>query len=191
MKPTLTENDFARAAQALRCSTAAIKAVCQVEAPRGGFDADGQPVILFEGHKFSAFTNHKFDKTHPTLSYPTWTRQFYTGSNRGEHVRLQRAVLLDREAAFKAASWGKFQIMGFNYSAAGFPSLQAFINAMYRSEGAQLDAFVGFVLHEKLDDELRELRWADFARRYNGPGYMENKYDVKLAQAFQSFTTIA
>jgi hypothetical protein len=92
-------------------------------------------------------------------------------------------------AALKSASWGKFQIIGFNHAAAGFKELQAFVNAMYRSEGAQLDAFVAFVLHEKLDDELRERRWADFARRYNGPGFKANAYDTKLAKAFAHFST--
>lgn len=188
MKPTLTENDFVRAAQALRCSTAAVKAVCQVEAPRGGFDADGQPVILFEGHKFSAFTNHKFDKTHPTLSYPTWTRQFYTGSNRGEHVRLQRAVLLDREAAFKAASWGKFQIMGFNHKRAGFPTIQAFINAMHDGEPAQLDAFVTFIKSDPvMHRALQRKDWAKFAYRYNGRAYAKHGYHTRLAAAYRKY----
>jgi hypothetical protein len=56
---------------------------------------------------------------------------------------------------------------------------------MYDSEGAQLQAFVNFVLHEKLDDELRDRRWADFARKYNGPGFKANRYDTKLAAAFE------
>jgi hypothetical protein len=27
--------------------------------------------------------------------------------------------------------------------------------------------------------------WAKFARGYNGPGYAQNAYDVKLAQAYE------
>ncbi|SEA50729.1 N-acetylmuramidase family protein [Variovorax sp. YR216] len=187
---TLAEADFARAAEALRCPVAAVKAVCEVEAPEGGFDAAGRPRILFEGHKFSAATGGRYDKAYPTLSYPVWTRQFYArgadanARNAGEHQRLQQAARLDRNAALASASWGKFQILGENFRACGFTTLQAFINAMYSSEGRQLEAFVAFVKHEGLADEMRDLRWADFARRYNGPRYAENSYDVKLAAAY-------
>lgn len=188
---TLVELDFQNAARALRCAVAAVKAVCEVEAPEGGFDADGRPRILFEGHKFSAATGGRYDRSHPTLSYPTWTRAHYArgptadARNAGEHQRLQAAALLDRPAALASASWGKFQILGANFKACGFATLQAFINAMYASESTQLDAFIRFVKHEQLDDEMRELRWADFARRYNGPRYAENNYHGKLAAAYR------
>jgi hypothetical protein len=34
-----------------------------------------------------------------------------------------------------------------------------------------------------LEDELREHKWAEIARRYNGPEYNKNGYDTKLAKA--------
>ncbi len=189
MTKRLVELDFQTAARELRCAVAAVKAVCEVEAPEGGFDAEGRPRILFEGHKFSAATGGRFDRSHPTLSYPVWTRQHYArgatadARNAGEHQRLQAACALDRQAALASASWGKFQILGANFKACGFATLQTFINAMYASESTQLGAFIRFVRHEQLDDEMRELRWADFARRYNGPRYAENNYHGKLAAA--------
>lgn len=182
MKPRLTENEFFVAADKLGCSVAAIKAVCAVEAPRGGFLPDGRPVILFERHVFSKRTGGLFDASHPDLSNPS------PGGYEGgvaEHFRLARAAALVREAALQSASWGKFQIMGFNYRAAGFAYVQLFVNAMYRSEAEQLQAFVAFIKSEGLADELQQLKWADFARRYNGPDYARNKYDVKLADAYQ------
>lgn len=187
MKPALQDSDFARAAELLKCSVAAVKAVCKVEAPRGGFAEDGRPIILFEGHYFHRLTGGAYDKSNPTISYPSWTRQFYSKTNAGEWDRLAQAIALDRTAALKSASWGRFQIMGDNYQFCGFDNVQAFVNAMYKDEGAQLDAFVQFVLHRKLDDELRDQRWADFAKFYNGPAYAQNKYDLKLAEAFKSF----
>ena len=33
----------------------------------------------------------------------------------------------------------------------------------------------------------RDLRWADFARRYNGPRYAENRYDEKMAEAYTRY----
>lgn len=184
MKPVLTEQDFIYAAVTLGCEVAAIKAVCEVEAPRGGFNPDGTPVTLFEGHKFHKFTNGEFDIEAPDLSYPTWTRRFYGKTWEAEQDRLQRAMALSRDAALRSASWGKFQIMGFNHEAAGFASIQEFVNAMYHSEGKQLQAFTMFVQHEGLAPALRRRDWAGFARRYNGAGYAENKYDVKMAAAY-------
>jgi hypothetical protein len=84
-----------------------------------------------------------------------------------------------------SASWGLFQIMGFNYTLCGFNTLQEFVTAMYNSEKDHLLAFCNYVKEMCLDDELREKRWADFARRYNGPQYKKNKYDVKLEAAYQ------
>lgn len=187
---SLTSESFARAATALGCDVAAIRAVCEVEAPAGGFDAAGQPRILFEGHLFSKLTGGQYDATHPTISYPRWVRTFYaTGPNAdarnaGEHRRLQVATGLDRAAALQSASWGKFQILGSNWRDAGASSLQNFINAMYRDENAHLDAFVALIKAWGLAPTLRERRWADFAKRYNGPAYAQNQYDTKLAAAY-------
>lgn len=184
MKPVLTEQDFQKAAGELECPVAVIKAVCEVEAPRGGFLPSGEPTILFERHQFSKRTGRKFDISHPNIS--NQKPGGYKGGQ-AEHDRLAEASALDREAALESTSWGKFQIMGFNYAPAGFGSLQAFINAMYQSEGRQLDAFVSFIQHEGLAVFLRDCRWADFARRYNGANYAINKYDTKLAEAYAKF----
>lgn len=180
-KPVLTEQDFKDAAAKLECPVPVIKAVCTVEAPRGGFLPSGEPTILFERHQFSKRTGRKFDMSHPHISNPK--PGGYKGGQ-AEHDRLAEAAALNREVALESASWGKFQIMGFNYAPAGFGNLQSFVNAMYMSEGRQLDAFVSFIQHEGLAPFLRERRWADFARRYNGANYAINSYDTKLAAAF-------
>ena len=187
MKPVLIEQDFADAAQLLGCSIAAIKAVAHVEAPRGGFNPDGSPVTLFEGHKFYKYTNGKFAVQAPDLCFKVWTRQHYGKTWQQEQDRLQRAMRLDREAALKSASWGKFQIMGFNHHIVGFDTLQAFVNAMYSGERAHLMAFVKFVQVNGLSPALRRPDWAGFAKGYNGPAYAENNYDGKMADAYRRF----
>ncbi len=60
-KPTLTDQDFQDAANMLGCNVAAIKAVSEVESRQKGFYDNGEPVILFERHIFSKYTNHMFD----------------------------------------------------------------------------------------------------------------------------------
>jgi hypothetical protein len=144
------------------------------------------PWDLFEGHWFHRLTRGVYTDRYPHLSYPTWTKKFYKGG-RGEYDRLIEAIGLGDEPdpALKSASWGLFQIMGFNHELAGFPDVRSFANAMATSEGAQLDAFVSFVLAQPIMAEhLREKKWAEFAKRYNGPGYQQNQYDTKLAAEF-------
>ncbi|MES1977304.1 MAG: N-acetylmuramidase family protein [Pseudomonadota bacterium] len=187
LKPQLTPQDFQDAAIKLKCDVAAIKAICHVEAPRGGFNPDGTPVTLFEGHKFHKFTSGRFDQQAPDLSYASWTRKFYGKDWLAEQDRLQRAMRLDREAALKSASWGKFQIMGFNFGMVGFNSIQAFVNAMYAGEREHLMAFLLFVQNAGLVPALRRNDWAAFALGYNGEGYAANQYDTKLAAAFVNF----
>lgn len=180
---TLTEQDYIYAAKELNCEVAAIKAVSEVESRDGGFQEDGKPKILFERHKFHQFTGGKYSKDHPDIS-----NERAGGYSRNEHLRLEKAAKLDRNNALKSASWGKYQIMGFNFNLVGFSTLQDFINAMYKSESEQLKAFVKFIKANKLDDELREKRWADFARIYNGRNYHINNYDVKMANAYKKFS---
>lgn len=182
-RPLLTDTDFALAAAGLGCLVPAIRAVCTVEAPRGGFLPSGEPTILFERHVFSRLTGGRFDASHPSISAPK--PGGYLGGQ-AEHDRLAEASSLSREDALKSASWGKFQIMGFNFASCGFGSLQAFINAMYDSEAAHLEAFVGFIqANPGLLRAIRAQDWTTFARLYNGTDYAKNQYDTKLAQAFR------
>lgn len=185
----LTDDDYVRAAHLLECDTAAIRAVAAVESDGDGFHASGRPKILFEAHVFSRLTGGKYDASHPNLSSPTWNRALYQGGE-NEHKRLQLATTLDRPAALQSASWGKFQIMGFNWSRCGHTSLQNFINAMYRDEADHLTAFCYFIKSKGLDDELRRLDWAAFACGYNGKGYAANRYDERLAKAYENFKAI-
>lgn len=179
-------SDYQKAAQALGCDVDAVKAVDRIESGGSGFLPSGQPKILFEAHLFSRFTGHKYDAEYPGISSPSWNRKLYKGGA-AEHERLSSAVALDRNAALQSASWGRYQILGSNWRECGYPSLQAFINAMYESEKDHLEAFVGFVKHRGLADELQRKDWAGFARGYNGPGYLNNRYDTKLAIAYAQY----
>lgn len=183
----LTSDDFKIAAGILGTNVYAVMAVAEVEAAGSGFFPNGQPKILFEAHIFSRLTNHRYDLTHPNISSPKWSKVLYLGGAQ-EHTRLQAAVTLDRDAALQSASWGMFQIMGFNYTRCGMPDLQTFINRMYESEGQQLRLFCNFVVSMGLADELQRNDWAGFARVYNGPSYAENQYDTKLSRAYTRLT---
>jgi hypothetical protein len=74
--------------------------------------------------------------------------------------------------------------MGDNYKVCGFGNVEDFVKAMVAGEPEQLAAFVNFVRNSRLDDELIRLDWRGFARGYNGPAFEANKYDKKLAAAY-------
>lgn len=197
MKPVLLPADYADAAVILACDIPAIKAVAEVESRGAGFLSDGRLKILFEGHKFFKYTQGKYAANHPTICHSAPTRSFYaTGKNddergAGEWKRLEEAKALDPRAALLSASWGKFQIMGFNHVACGYGSVEKFVAALDVGEQAHLMAFISFLQHVKLDAPLREHRWADFAKGYNGAGYAENRYDEKMAAAHARYAKAA
>lgn len=67
--PSLSEADYADAAQRNRIEVAAIKAVASVESGgRSGFDQQGRPKILFEAHHFGPLSGNRFIRTHPHLA---------------------------------------------------------------------------------------------------------------------------
>lgn len=180
----LKREDFIDDAAKIGCEVEAVMAVAAVESRGGGFDPEGFPKTLFEGHWFHKLTKGKFSASHPTLSYPKWTRIHYGKTWQEEKARLAAAIKLDRQAAMMSASWGMFQIMGFNHTICGYKTVQSFVNDMCKSEDAQLMIFTQFIMNSGLADELRDKRWADFARLYNGPEFAKNKYDQKLAAAY-------
>lgn len=187
MNYKLTEKDYKDAAFDLGIELAALKAVAEVESNGDGFLFNGYPKILFEGHLFHNFTGGRFDQMEPTISYPTWTKKYYLGGA-DEYKRLHIAIALDREAALKSTSWGKFQILGANYDAAGYDKLVRFIHEMHISEALHLKAFCNVIRKWKLVEALKYHKWDEFARRYNGPGYKKNNYDGKLELAYLKYS---
>jgi hypothetical protein len=182
----LSEADYQAAAEMLKCEIAAIKAVAEVESRGEGFLSDGRPKILFERHKFHKFTGGRFDGSHPDIS----NAKAGGYGNGGTHQwdRFDEAAALDRTAAIKSCSWGKFQLMGFNFVACGFATLDDFHAAMLKSEGEHLKAFCNFIAASNLSGALRNFKWAALAEGYNGKDYRINQYDTKLAAAYKKYS---
>jgi len=180
-----TDEGYAAAAWLLMAEPRALKAIAQVEAgPEGAFLPDDRPVVLFERHVFRRLTDGRFDHDAPDLSNAV--PGGYGSSGPWQHERLARAALLDRDAALCSTSWGLYQLMGFNHGVAGFPVLQRFINAMYRSADDHLRALVIFIRNnDHLVDAIRAKAWDEFARNYNGPQYAQSQYDKRIAKAYE------
>lgn len=162
-------------------------AIREVEAKSDGFLNDGRPIILFERHKMYLYTSRlvgtafadNMVRVHPDVINPE--RGGYQGYE-AEYVRLDKAKGINQQAALMSASWGLFQIMGFNHKLAGYSSLDEFIKDMYRSEKDHLKAVVKFITNQPgLLMAARQRNHLSFAEKYNGQG--QQGYDVKLRNA--------
>ncbi len=181
----LTDDGMSAVSDRLSVAAPEVWAVLTVETKGCGFLPDRRPSILFERHIFSKLTNRQFDIC--DVSNPQ--SGGYGESGAHQFDRLVDAAGRNRTAALQSASWGMAQIMGENFAAAGFPDVETMVSAMCAAENAQLAAFAAFLGATRLDQPLRSHDWTALAKGYNGPNFAENQYDVKLAAAFQKFST--
>ncbi|MFX4084462.1 N-acetylmuramidase domain-containing protein [Sphingobium yanoikuyae] len=179
----ISASDIAKAADDLSVEPAKVWAVYDVESTGSAF-IDGRPTILFEPHRFSKATGHRFDKSHPRLSSRVWNRALYPAGQAARWQHMLDAVALDVDAGFASASYGGFQILGENYAVCGAPDPWSFAWRQAQTEGDQLEAFIRFVAGRGLKGALQRGDWAAFAKGYNGTAYRENKYDTRLAMAY-------
>jgi hypothetical protein len=183
----LTPADIASAAHAIDVPPAALYAVIKVESSGSGFDAASRPRILFEPHIFHRqlrpYPEIQARATAAGLAYPKWGTLPYPRGSDAQYERLLAAIAIEDDQALMSASWGMGQILGLNYRAAGHNTVFSMVLAAISGEAAQLAQMTSFITHNGLDDELRALNWAGFARGYNGPAYAANAYDTKLAAA--------
>lgn len=199
----LSEKDLSDFADLYGLELAAVKAVNQIESSGKGFLAFGKPRILFEGHVFwkelkkrEIEPNSFLNSLSQDVLYEKWTKKYYRGGE-GEYERMEKAAHISalpgtKEAAYCSASWGAFQIMGYNYKNLGYNSIDAWVSAMNDHEREHLAAFGKFIAMKsisgkKLIDWLKEKNWEKFAEGYNGSGYKKNKYDEKLRTTYQKF----
>ena len=191
----LTNEMIVALANDLGLEPALLKAVQLVEgAGRDGFLVDGRPQILFEGHIMYKEIKNKFgldksvaaQKSYPTICFPKWDKSKYLGGA-NEYKRLEIAKKIDEECALKSASWGMFQIMGFNYQLCGCQSVDEMIQKMSESHEMQLELMYHFLYNSGLVKHLKAKDWDAFAKGYNGPGYKDNNYDQKLRNTYENF----
>ncbi|APR51980.1 DUF3380 domain-containing protein [Sphingomonas koreensis] len=187
--PAITATDIARVAGDLRVPEGHVRGVRAVEAPRGAFDDQGRPSILYEPHVFSRQSAHRFDGSHQKLSYRGWKSGAY-GPFSAQYPKLLDACALAPGAAFKACSWGAFQVLGEGAERMGYTDAFAMAVELTKSEAAHLDSFVRFIRWKGAEDELRACRPGDprsceaFVAIYNGTGQVK-KYSAMLAEAIR------
>lgn len=148
------------------------------------------PKILYERHWFKKLTRPNkstpspYEKTYQDICGPAYRRakknkegklidqstkevitsvdDTYGPEGLPQYKRLMKAYQLDHDAALQSCSWGKFQIMGFNYKAAGFANVISFTKAMSRGDPEHIKAFLKFAKNNPI--LLTGLKKKDFEK---------------------------
>lgn len=184
-----TDADMAKLADDLQCHPADLEAIAQVESNGFGWFADGRMKILFEKHWFYKLIpdEKRTNAMKSGLARKNWISPKNGGYKDQDkpddrYKLLERAIKVDREAAFKSISMGKFQIMGFNHLICGHQTAEGMFNAFCESEVYQLSAFAGFLNTKGLVPAIRARDFARVEDVYNGGG-LGGAYAKKMKAA--------
>lgn len=168
--------DYVSAAQLLGVELAAVQANAETEAQGSGFMPNGLCTIRFERHiMFQQLSKFKGLATAQGLAkrYPQVVNPVAGGYSADPYEQYNLAVTIDQSCAMMSTSWGIFQIMGFNFMAAGYANVQSYVADAKVNEANQLKQYVTFVktyLQGALWTALKSKDWSTFARLYNGSG---------------------
>lgn len=173
----------------LAIQPAAAVAVLAIESGGQAFADDGRMLIRFENHIFyqywgkdhlNDFAQHfRFNtsqiwKGHQWrhIASQAWIECHTSQASEWDVFNFARS--LDQTAAKMSISMGAAQIMGFNYSVIGYPSVDDMFAAFSTSERAQVIGFFDFVVGilpgEGAVKALQKLDYEAFATSYNGSG---------------------
>lgn len=151
-----------------------VRAVDETESRGAGFDKAGRPKMLFEPHLFYRMLKgrERDEAVAAGLAYPKWKKDYPVES----YTRMVKAMKINRDAALRAASWGRYQCLGDHYAMLGYDAPDQMVKAFMDDEEAHLEGFITFIINSGVDDDLRAGRYDVFFRVYNGPAYVENGY---------------
>lgn len=144
------------------------------------------PLILYEFH---VFHRQLRPAARPAairagLASPRWGAIPYPRSQRERYALLERARLIDNEAAYAACSWGVGQVLGENARWLGYESAQALAEEAISGVQGQIRLMLRFIERRGLEGALARRDWVAFAHGYNGPLHERHDYAGRLARAW-------
>jgi hypothetical protein len=197
-------NLLATLAGRMKFDPGAAVAVFCTESGGSGFQ-NGRLLIRFENHHFFQYWGKKnpqdFAAHFQYNAQKPWTGHVWRASeaaafepvhqDQGSEWRcFQFACTLDDTAAKLSISMGGPQILGSNFSAAGFESAAQMFDAFSTGEKRQVVAFFDFLqgsdTHPPKILALQSGDFIRFAELYNGPGNSA-EYGSRLSTAFDAF----
>lgn len=172
---TISKEDYEKESERLGVEIAIMEAIAKQESKRSSFWEEGQATILFERHKMWEYLKKDKGKTDKELMklnklYPNIVNKDQGGYGKysEQYTKLEEAKKLDYTTALKACSWGKFQVMGFNYDVS-FDSPEDMEKAVNACEYQQFRFFIGYLENTSgLIRAMKNKNWEEIARLYNG-----------------------
>ncbi len=180
----LSDEGLEDARSLLDIDLASFWAYLRVESGGFGFLPSRRPLICFERHIFHQFTDGRFSDANPDISNPE------PGGHAGgphEYARLNKALLLDNDAALQSTAWGIGQVMGCHHYELGYRSIEQMVEFMVRGEDEQLLAIARYMIDECINDFLEERDWEGIAERFREYGYLRENHAEKLAAAYERY----
>ena len=183
----------------------AVRAILKVETGGAGFDAaTGKLLIQFEPSWFRRYLPaavkaalgaaeqvQHLDAARLSAGQRQLLSNWQTTQANGvegqarEWLAFNAAFALAPKAALLSTSWGLPQMMGFNYAALGYASVDEMVDAFRASEANQLRGMLRFLSSKPaLARAVRAREWAVVAYYYNGAAYKQFNYDKRLAAAY-------
>jgi len=170
-----------------------IEASCSflsVETGGVGIDDETHKIII-------RFEESKFHTRNPRANV---SGRWYSNSHHNqseEWIAFNSAFAIDKQEAMKCTSIGLGQIMGWNYSALGYRSVDDMWDDAKKGLDRQVYQFFKFVSVDhngNLKKAIQEKNWALAATYYNGAGFRElakkynrTPYDQSLSQAYARY----
>jgi hypothetical protein len=208
MSKTLTPASISQAAKSKKYNARLIAAIAEVEGNGMGFHpTTGKVLIQFEPGYFKRLitpvvraainaawkaVEAKTATPEQTVLYSNWTSIMGNKvEGQSEEYRIFNiAFSVDPQAAMLSTSWGMGQIMGANFKAAGFKTVDAMVTAFRESIENQFLGMLAFIadnptLNAVLKDPNPDL--ADcrlIARFYNGAAYEKFNYHNRIFDAY-------
>lgn len=197
----ISKNDITQIANSVGLDYPRLMAFISVESGGKGFNDDGKIVIQFEPTWFHKYLDHfKIPHTYSSVLNTDGKKEYViqAGDKRiqngvqgqlAEWNSFNTAFAIHPESAMLATSIGLMQVMGFNFSDCGYPSVNAMYDSFKKGEYQQIQGGANFIKSNAgLYQALRNKDWAKVAYYYNGPNYAINKYDTKLEAAYKKYS---
>ncbi len=185
-----TQKALAAMAAQAGLDPAALLAIAEVES--GGaalYAVNGrrEPAIRFEGHYFDRRLSGRIrdEARKQGLAAPEAGRVANPKLQPARWALLDRASRIDRRAALESTSWGLGQVMGAHWLWLGYRSVEALVAEARDSVAGQARLMLRFIDKAGLKPALQAHDWTGFARRYNGPDFARNRYDARMAAAWE------
>lgn len=181
-----------RMAEAVDIPLANVIAVFNVESRGSGFGPDGRLTVLYEPHV--AYKHARRAKEAqaeaPDLFYPRWIDpkslrksqpHAYRTTQEDRWDMIARAAKIDFDAAVRAVSWGRFQVMGYWAEKLDFTDPLHMIEHMYEGEHNHFDVFIRYCTMAGLLSALRKGDWYGFSRYNSSMTKVRKQYAAKCA----------